>query len=497
MVKSEIEKLWICCHLLYPNTAQAKDIFQTILEKTDIKNYHYLKSLRIIFEIFKKRPIVRSSTQFFEFSQIRLKGWEEIQKKCNRIEAFLLLNVIVHKIPYHLIAKQLRMEESKIVYLAKQAIKKIIYLPKTRIEFSKTLNFKKHNQLINSKLYIIEKIIENALLGEPYSKKVELSTENVFEKQALDFESKILDFIKEFENLPISIELDIALKALNEKQHLSNKVVNNARFYRNYLFVIGLAAGTALLLITRPFILDKFQKKLKKDFVTLSNLKNPPLSIAKESSNSIESEAIKPEILQLNLFNQPTTQGLDVAINNVDSRKMDNVKKDISSANLKISDENKIISQNKQDMKLSTTSSTTQIAQIQKADDSKNKENQNIRKSIAELESIQKAESLNTKEVNNGVYRGELSVVDFDQVSLDIKNFLIEKGSKKAGEVELGWIKNKTTSYFHFVFPKIEENNIILFLKNYETFKFKFEPHPRKLQQGQRRFILEVHKVEE
>jgi hypothetical protein len=97
---------------------------------------------------------------------------------------------------------------------------------------------------------------------------------------------------------------------------------------------------------------------------------------------------------------------------------------------------------------------------------------------------------------SGGLFRGRLIVTDVQQVIGVVREKIINLGGKKAGEVELGWMKNETTSYFHFSFP--EENNADLenYLKQFGKVQLVFEPHPRMMPKGIKRYIIEIKQNE-
>jgi hypothetical protein len=91
-----------------------------------------------------------------------------------------------------------------------------------------------------------------------------------------------------------------------------------------------------------------------------------------------------------------------------------------------------------------------------------------------------------------GLYRGTLFVSDLKTSNEKIKAKMQELGAAKAGEVELGWLKTPKLAYYHYI---IEEKNMTEaenFMKQFGSLHVKFEPHPRKVPAGSRRFIIEV-----
>lgn len=90
------------------------------------------------------------------------------------------------------------------------------------------------------------------------------------------------------------------------------------------------------------------------------------------------------------------------------------------------------------------------------------------------------------------IMRGELEVSDFANTWPMIRDKIIALGGKVAGNVELGWLRRKDQSYFHFSVPEVNYPELELFLGTFGPVRFSKEKHPRVMPEGQIRIILTV-----
>lgn len=90
------------------------------------------------------------------------------------------------------------------------------------------------------------------------------------------------------------------------------------------------------------------------------------------------------------------------------------------------------------------------------------------------------------------IMRGELDVSDFANTWPMIRDKIIALGGKVAGNVELGWLRRKDQSYFHFTIPESNYPELELFLGTFGPVRFSRERHPRVMPEGQIRIILTV-----
>lgn len=94
------------------------------------------------------------------------------------------------------------------------------------------------------------------------------------------------------------------------------------------------------------------------------------------------------------------------------------------------------------------------------------------------------------------LYRGVLRVTNLDATGPKIIEKIEELGGRKAGQVELGWKKTATSSYFHFTMPQAKYDELISFLADYGSPRIQKEKHPRVMPEGIVRLIIEVEEAE-
>ncbi len=90
------------------------------------------------------------------------------------------------------------------------------------------------------------------------------------------------------------------------------------------------------------------------------------------------------------------------------------------------------------------------------------------------------------------LYRGDIAITNIEVVGPKITDKIIELGGRKAGDVELGWLKTPTSMYYHFTIPEAKQQELNAFLATYGTPKIKKEKHPRVMPDGIIRLIITV-----
>ncbi len=90
------------------------------------------------------------------------------------------------------------------------------------------------------------------------------------------------------------------------------------------------------------------------------------------------------------------------------------------------------------------------------------------------------------------LYRAEIEVSDFHNSWPAIRDKVVALGGKVAGNVEMGWLRKQTESYFHFTLPESNYPELELFLGTFSPVRFSKDRHPRVMPEGQIRIILTV-----
>lgn len=89
------------------------------------------------------------------------------------------------------------------------------------------------------------------------------------------------------------------------------------------------------------------------------------------------------------------------------------------------------------------------------------------------------------------LYRGTLKTTNVEATTPKIVEFLDQAGGRKAGQVPLGWSKDKG-SYFHFTIPEAKYGELEAFFREYGTLVITKERHERVMPEGIIRLIIDV-----
>ncbi len=441
------KKLWVSCHLLYPNPSQARDIFGLIVESgIDHRSSAYgqvYQGIQKLYRIYRKRIPVKSGSSNFEFTSTPMKYWKSVLQKCNKDETFIVMVILLELARFKDIARITRTSESKVKYLFNQSIKKLISSPALRFEQKKEIKLKEYNNNDVSALFVSEFFIEHTLglTEDSVAEKMEAKLKD--NNRYTDYKNEILKFKAELNDLTVSHHFDEVMKIYGNTAQLQSlkklEIKQQKRIFAGLLILIIIVSG----LILRPTFLktpigEAASKKVVLEEIEISKKEAPE---GQEIPETVA--AVTPS----------TSNTLTVSIPVVVSNKVVAVISApvVVKAKPPVEVATKVVA---------TASATSKLAQT------------------------------------TGVYRGSITVTDFEQVASIIRDRVIAIGGKKAGEVELGWIKNKNISYFHFIFPAEKRDELVTFVQQYGKLNYKFEPHPRVLPLGQNRFIIEVRKGE-
>ena len=441
----ELKKLWISCHLLYQNSSQARDVFHTLVAKEGLSS-DFLTFLKKLYFYFKKNDPVKSASLYFEFAKNELILWNKALQKCTSDEVFILMSVLAHDVNLIYLSEVMSVSETRIRYLLNQGIRKVIKNYNISFDSKKDLKLREYGQNDVTNLFIHEHFAEYCL---------NLSTDEV--KRKIDNSSKELSRYDQIKNDILSFQNELSSLKIGDIFYEEVQILESSRLpqkkkstqisrHKDKIIIIVVLLIFTVLMVIRP------------SFLKLDNINDNRKKIILD-----EVALKKNEIARTDLI----TNDLDETVSKVVQAEANPNKQETS-----LSEAKPIVS----------TSQTTSMQ---------------ISKSVSSV--VSQDVRINTKaeaKVINGVYKGEMTAQDWEIVSKLIKDKIVEIGGTKAGEVELGWIKNKKTSYYHFVFPADKFDTLITQFKKYGNLNYRFEPHPRKLPDGQKRFILEVHQGE-
>lgn len=436
------KKLWVSCHLLYPNPSQARDIFGLIVESgIDHKSSAYgqvFQGIQKLYRIYRRRIPVKSGSSNFEFTSTPMNYWKRVLQKCNKDETFIVMVVLLDLATFKDISRITRIAESKVKYLFNQSIKKMIASPALRFEQKKDIKLKEYNSHEVTNLFVSEYLIEHTLGLTDQNVTEKLDNKLKDNNRYTDYRNEILKFKAELGDLTVSHHFDEVMKIYGNTAQLQNlkklEVKQQKRILSGLVLLILVVAG----LIMRPKFLKTPMSETSTKKVVLEEIE-----ISKNEA---------PQGQELPAVASAPIATLTVSVPVIVSNKV------VAVVSAPAAVKPKPIAVHT--AKANPTTSPVKAVQ------------------------------------STGVYRGMITVTDFEQVTAIIRSRVIAVGGKKAGEVELGWIKNQNISYFHFIFPSEKREEIVTFIQQYGNLQYKFEPHPRVLPQGQSRFIIEVLKGE-
>jgi hypothetical protein len=108
----------------------------------------------------------------------------------------------------------------------------------------------------------------------------------------------------------------------------------------------------------------------------------------------------------------------------------------------------------------------------------------------APVEKAEKAEEpVGDVKLAGFLFRGSLHLVNPQVVAPKLAEKITELGGRKAGEVELGWMRG-TGAYFHFTIPEEKYSELETILKDYGEYKIQKERHGRIMPKGIIRLII-------
>ncbi len=441
------KKLWVNCHLMYPNSSQARDVFSHLVTVSKKENLDTQAFLKTTFQTLTNVKSVKSGSNYFEYSEYTLDCWNLVLNKCQRREQFFLMSVLYNKVSFKDLEKATEISENKIKYLINQALKKISDFAKEDHKvLSNDIQFKAHHEKKISKISLSEQIFEALLNYIPEKDKAFILSEAAKYPDT----QKIIDTVKklqqELDGIPKSetfLENIAAIEKSFENSEKEKKLNNKISFLLQKKTNLYLASAALLVFC----------------FYAAFNFRNDNSQIVLET---------------IQIQRQQPKQALAV----VKDIEISDSKSQLASA-FAVS---RIIAK------------STSAAVVVKKPAVKLVAMNVVSAPI--ITQTMSPEEMNLKRKNTGVYRGIVEVTDLIEVTERVKSKILSLGGFKAGEVELGWMKSADTTYFHFIIPSENTEDLNQFIRQFGDYKSRFEKHPRVLDSEQKRFIIEVRKVE-
>jgi hypothetical protein len=442
MASKKFQTEWIAAHLLFPNSAQARDIFSHVISSKvttsvniDPTEFYFQKLVNYFFKI----QSVQSNLQFFEFEKEKIKLWPTYFKKLNKQEVALIIGHVIYGLSEKKLSVIVKIAPTLIHQKIKNAIYKIIPKQDMSKKIEYQFKFKKYNSKNKSDFFVYDEIVRCALdFNQAHNFSDQILESNIFKAYA----HEIQNFIQELLSLKrVDYDIPIADHLISE-----DNLKNKSDTWWKKSIPLGFAMFIVMgILIYRPQFLQDLIDHKSIDTIELQQIKiDRQIEIDGHSEiTELEHQTNKE------MHSVPDVSAVSAITNNpVAAQKQDSAPTNITTNN--------------------------------------KKENPKINVKEKEKE----------KEKSNGLYRGRLIVTDISKVVDVAREKIVSLGGQKAGQVELGWMKNQETSYFHFIFPNEKKSELEDYLKQYGVLELTFERHSRTVPQGFKRYIIEIKQNE-
>lgn len=432
------QRLWIAIHLLYPNSSQASDVYNTILSSLPKKNTDtYAKDVFLKLEsFFLKNAAVRSGQPFNIFEDYKLDSWNTLYQKSMKKHLLVIVGLIVFGLNINEVSAFLRITDQKARFLVNQTFKKLTFPAVNEPFIDSAFKYKKIQDAKVSYFYTNENLVEFSLDLLNERDKALVSQGLELHPQLRTLEKKYGEIIQELRQL---VKAKLGPTEVNQtfshEQNLVAHPVAIPKLRRSMLAVGTVSAVFVGFILIRPVTLKFFPSKQGSNSVKMIEVNSQPYVT--------ENRASKEDVDLVNLREMP-----------------------VSDSNKPQLEKPKIV-----------TSPTVAAVSLKSID-------------------VSAAPKKTTSTKQGGLYRASIQVSDLETLTGRITDRLVALGGQKAGEVELGWKKTTKVSYYHIILPTENVEEAKLFLNKFGQLNIQFEPHPRLMPAGQKRMILEVKESE-
>lgn len=477
-------RLWLATHLLYPNSSQAYDVYQSLILQSEdsIKDNNVNLLFRKLYQIIDKIPAVSSNKSFHVFENANTEFWQQIFKKAQKEQLIIFIGFFVFQLKIKDISNLLKLTNERVLFLLHQIFKNS-YLVTVKSETQNKIKLKKINEVKVSFLYTNENLIDYCLnllmpdevikVEQGLSLYPELQYAKLQYDQIIKEVNTLIQNQSSLMNEPL-IETSETLSEPSLNLSFKNKILTNKK-------TIGFGLLSVLFLIftiIRPNWIYKLSKDTKDHFIVLQEFE--PKKIVKqtiETSTEVQNtESASSEKMDIKLTDKTPT------VKNSQSLVVNNPKTNLSGNTADTIN----IKELKETNKLAKDKNTATDELVKNPSDEKLKVDKFVNKTKSEKNNQEAIKKI------GGLYRGSLIVNEINNASEKLTEKIVSMGGKKAGEVELGWRKSEKMSYYHFALPEDNVDNLKEFVGGLGELQIQFENHPRLMPAGVKRFILEV-----
>ncbi len=456
-------RIWLATHLLYPNSTQAFDVYQAIVSQSEksIRSKDAQHLLVKLAQICEKIPPVNSALAFHVFENNQISEWRLIYKKTKKLQQIIFLGVLIFDLKIEQIAKAFKTTEDKIRFQFHQLFTKVVQqAPEIKMNYQ--FQFKKSSDSKVSYLFTNENLIDYSLgqLSAIDSEKVRYGLEiyPVLQKSEKSYRliaKQINTLVAIHSSFKIVIPQPIVQVV---REHATSGPSRFAKInqHKKSISISTISILVLLFVFIRPRWIENLSETSKREALVL-------LEVTKKSNSPIDSDGQVP----INLNELP------IQSESTRSRK------------------EKVAAQlARKQVAASATNQTPEVAGLAKVE--KQSPSAITAESTVSIVKPPMTNSASEVKKQGGLYRGVLVVTDLDEVSAKVRERIISLGGKKAGEVELGWKKSDNLGYYHFTVPQDNVEAINEYLAKFGEYRIDFENHPRLVQTGLKRFIIEV-----
>ncbi len=439
-MQSSIEsRLWLAVHLLYSNASQAFDVYQAVILQAEqaIANQDTLSVFTKLVQVYDKIPAISTQMAFYEFEFEEIDQWKIIYKNSQKSQLLIFVGVLIFDIKIQELGALLKLPAEKAQFLFQQIFKKLASTSQ-KLKSNESVEFKKQNDNKISYLFTYENLVDYCLkqLSIEESAKVEAGLKIYPSLQVAKEEYSRI--ISQIQNLKVQKKLQgvvaeskLILKSVKADQTAASASAEVPVSSSSHKLKIATAALVilAVIVVLQPSQLISFFTHDRN--VVLHEVEKLPLKAESPAATPVVVAKNKPPE-SIAPAVSPTPQATSAA--------------------------------DPQPTPTPTPPPTPSTAPALAAD----------------------------KPAEGGLYRGSLLVSNVAGANEEILKKMADFGAVKAGEVELGWMKNPEMAYYHYTVPEKNLEEMNAYLSKMGKLIVKFEKHPRLVPGGSKRFIIEV-----
>lgn len=458
-MQSSIEsRLWLAVHLLYSNASQAFDVYQAVVLQAEhsISNQDSLAVFTKLVQVYDKIPAISTQMAFYEFEFEEIDQWKIIYKNSQKSQLLIFVGVLIFEIKIQELAPLLKLPTEKAQFLFQQIFKKLASTSQ-KLKSNESVEFKKQNDNKISYLFTYENLVDYCLnqLSVEESTKVEAGLKIYPSLQVAKEEYSRI--ISQIQNLKVQKERHVvvneskpSLKAVKNDQPASADTpaataASKAPASNKLKIATAAFVVVAIVVVIQPSRMVSFfthDRNVVLHEVEKPPVKTEPMAPAPAPAAVADNKPVEPA---------PEVQPAPEPAPAVAAQPAPVAAPVAAPA------------------PSPAPAVTPPVAQVEKP---------------APTEAPAAAEG--------GLYRGTLLVTNVAGANEEIKKKMSDMGAIKAGEVELGWMKNPDMAYYHYTLPEKSMSKMNDYLKKMGKLIVKFEKHPRLVPAGSKRFIIEV-----